>query len=270
MRKTRPAKDDNAEKKAKAERLVKARYEAGFAGAVSAAKHFNWPENNYKAHEAGRNGFGPADAKKYSTAFRVRLPWLVLNEPPMREPGIVPLGQEFPPDPDPDGPATIGSQTGVRGIPPGAVPQIDVRAGMGGGGVTLLSEGVPGKNGATFSADQVRDYWRLPGEVVQGMGLKLADIAILPVQGDSMATTLMEGDYVLVDTKHRLPSPDGVYALGDEFGGIVVKRLEVVAQREDDTIVRVISDNPRHAPKERQLSEMYIVGRVLRKFGIIG
>lgn len=85
-----------------------------------------------------------------------------------------------------------------------------------------------------------------------------------------MATTLIEGDFVLVDIRHRLPSPDGLYALGDEFGGIIVKRLEVASGRDDETIVRVISDNPRHAAKERPLSELNIVGRVLRKFGNVG
>ena len=47
--------------------------------------------------------------------------------------------------------------------------------------------------------------------------------------------------------------------------------LEIASgPREDDPLVRVISDNPRHAAKEWRLSEMHIIGRVLRKFGVIG
>lgn len=123
--------------------------------------------------------------------------------------------------------ATMGSETGLRGLPEGASPQIDVTAGMGGGGLTLISEGVPGRHGMTFAAEHIRDFWRLPPSLLSALGLQPGDIAIFQVQGDSMQPTLDEGDHVFVDTRHRWPSPDGLYALADMFGGIVVKRLEV-------------------------------------------
>lgn len=165
---------------------------------------------------------------------------------------------------------TIGQETGRRGVPDGTLAQIDVTGGMGGGGLTLVADGVPGKNGMTFAAEHVRDYWRLPPFLLAGMGLKPHDTIVLPVQGDSMLPTLNEGDFVFVDTRHRLPSPDGLYALTDEFGGIVVKRLEILGRREDEVFIRVISDNERHPARERMLSEMRIIGRVVRRFGVIG
>jgi len=171
---------------------------------------------------------------------------------------------------DPDPQATVGSETGRRGIPKDTLAQIDVTGGMGGGGLTIISDGVPGKRGMTFAAENVRDYWRLPTELLAGMGLHPHDIIVIPVQGDSMAGTLNEGDYVLVDTRHRLPSPDGLYALTDEFGGIVVKRLEVLRRTEEDVLIHVISDNERHPSKDRLLSEFQIIGRVVRRFGVIG
>lgn len=170
---------------------------------------------------------------------------------------------------DPDAPPTIGSETGRRGIPRDATAQLDVTAGMGGGGLTIISSGVPGQSGMTFAAEHVRDYWRLPPHMLTGMGLRPHDIVIIPVQGDSMLPTLNEGDCVFVDTRHRLPSPDGIYALTDEFGGIVVKRLEVLGRRDDDVLVHVISDNDRHPAKERLLSDIQIIGRVVRRFGVI-
>jgi hypothetical protein len=182
----------------------------------------------------------------------------------------VPLGEEFNADPDPDEPLTLGSETGRRGTPEDGSAQLDVTAGMGAGGLTIVSDGVPGKHGMTFAAEHVRDYWRLPPQVLAALGLRAPDVTIIPVQGDSMETTLSEGDFVFVDTRHRIPSPDGVYALSDEFGGIVVKRLEMASgPRSEDPIVRIISDNPRHAPKERPLSDVYIIGRVLRRFGVV-
>lgn len=171
---------------------------------------------------------------------------------------------------DPDEAMTVGTETGRRGIPDGTLAQIDVTGGMGGGGLTLVSDGVPGKNGMTFAAEHVRDYWRLPPFLLAGMGLKPHDTIVLPVQGDSMLPTLNEGDFVFVDTRHRLPSPDGLYALTDEFGGIVVKRLEILGRREDEVFIRVISDNERHPARERMLSEIRIIGRVVRRFGVIG
>ncbi|WP_231711130.1 LexA family transcriptional regulator [Xanthobacter dioxanivorans] len=170
-----------------------------------------------------------------------------------------------------DRPMTIGQETGRRGIPDDASAQLDVTAGMGGGGLTVISDGVPGRSGMTFAAEHVRDFWRLPGDVLASLGLKARDVIVVPVQGDSMADTLMEGDFVFVDTRHRLPSPDGVYCLTDDFGGVVIKRLEVASHpRDEEIVVRIISDNPKHPPKDRALSEIQIIGRVLRRFGVVG
>lgn len=165
---------------------------------------------------------------------------------------------------------TIGSETGARGIPSDASAQLDATGGMGGGGLTIVSEGVPGRHGMTFAAEHVRDYWRLPPAVLIALGLAAHDVAILPVQGDSMLPTLNEGDVVFIDTRHRWPSPSGLYAVLDEIGGIVVKRLEVSSPPgAEQQMVTVISDNPRHKPKEWRAEDLFIVGRVLRKFGVV-
>lgn len=203
--------------------------------------------------------------------------FLGVKEWALRAPLLQSVEPDLPPDfgaaeeASADSQMTIGSETGRRGVPVDASAQLDVTAGMGGGGLTIISEGVPGRSGMTFAAEFVRDFWRLPHEVLAALGLKAADVIIVPVQGDSMSETLIEGDYVFVDTRHRLPSPDGIYCLTDDFGGLVVKRLEVVSRpRDDEVMVRVISDNPRHEPKERMLSELRIIGRVLRRFGVVG
>lgn len=189
--------------------------------------------------------------------------------PPPRE---LTYTNDDPAAPDPiedDELRTAGEYTGRRGIPDDASAQIDVTAGMGGGGVTIVADGVPGKSGMTFSAEHISDYWRLPTSVLSAMGgLKPSDLIFVPVQGDSMLPTLSEGDVVIVDTRHRWPSPDGIYALNDAFGGIVVKRLEVTSRPGDEEqMVDVISDNERHPRRAWRLEEIRIVGRVLRKFG---
>lgn len=175
------------------------------------------------------------------------------------------------PDPiDPDAVHTWDANEGPRGIPPDASAQIDVTAGMGGGGVTIVAEGVPGKSGMTFSNDVISDYWRLPSALVAALNIRARDIAVIGVQGNSMSPTLEEGDFVFIDTRHRWPSPDGIYALADEFGGIIVKRLELSSRPgSQDKTVRIISDNPKHEPKEWGLDEIQIIGRVMRRFSTV-
>ena len=40
---------------------------------------------------------------------------------------------------------------------------------------------------------------------------------MIDTTGDSMAPTMMSGDRVIVDTGHKTPSPDGLYAIRDTF-----------------------------------------------------
>lgn len=189
--------------------------------------------------------------------------------PPREELTYTDEDPSLPPTMDPDRPMTAGEHTGFVNMPGDASPQIDVTAGMGAGGLTIVADGVPGRAGMTFSAEHVSDYWRIPGPILTSMGgVKPTDVAFIPVQGDSMLPTLLEGDVVVVDTRHRWPSPDGIYALTDAFGGIIVKRLEMTSRPgEEEKLVNVISDNPRHPVRTWRLDELRIVGRVVRKFG---
>jgi transcriptional regulator with XRE-family HTH domain len=87
-------------------------------------------------------------------------------------------------------------------------------------------------------------------------------LLVLGTSGDSMAPTLTTGDRVIIDTGHKSPTPDGLYAIRDTFEGIVVKRLQMVRSAQPAR-VKIISDNPNHATEEVQLSELEIVGKVL-------
>lgn len=71
--------DEKRERELRAARLVVARKRAKLGGATLLAARFGWNVNTYKAHEAGRNGFGIADARAYAKAFGVSLPWLYFN-----------------------------------------------------------------------------------------------------------------------------------------------------------------------------------------------
>lgn len=255
----------------RSENLRAARIAAGFKSTDEVAKRLSMSPSTYRAHENGQNDFDGNQALRYAKLFKTTAAKLMFGN----DFKPIPFTETFDPDEpeapmDPDAPMTVGEHTGARGIPIGSTVQLDVTAGLGAGGVMLESSGVPGKYGMTFAAEHVRDYWRLPPAVLGALGVRSDDIVFFPVQGDSMQPTLMEGELVIVDTRHRWPSPDGIYALTDSFGGIVVKRLSVVSKPADEEqMVEVISDNPRHAPKTWRAEEIRIIGRVVRKFGIV-
>lgn len=70
---------ERREREERAKRLVWARKQAGFRGPRAVAERFGFNENNYKAHEAGRNGFSAAIGDMYADAFGVSRKWLYLN-----------------------------------------------------------------------------------------------------------------------------------------------------------------------------------------------
>lgn len=147
------------------------------------------------------------------------------------------------------------------------IPEIDLVAGLGAGGFVATEQ--TSVNGITFAKEAVRDHWRLPSWMLNRMNVQPRHVAAFPAQGDSMAPTIDDGDVVFIDTRHRVPSPPGVFALADEFGGVIVKRLEVVSRPGDEAItVSVSSDNPRHQTRELYLSEIHIIGRYIGRFTI--
>lgn len=262
--------------KTRGDRLKFLRAKAGYRSARAAADALDIPVSTYNAHErAGQPGgrdFDETDAAKYARAFDGSMLWLYhgRGDPDGHLDSMEVASDDKPIDPD--APMTVNEFTGRRGVPKDASAQLDVTGGLGAGGMLITSEGVPGKSGMTFAGEHIRDYWRIPPEMLSSMGLRPHDIVIMPVQGDSMTPTINEGDCVFVDTRHRLPSPDGLYAITDEFGGLVVKRLEVIGRTDDDDIeVSIISDNSaKHPAKPRRLSDMRIIGRIIRRFGVIG
>ena len=160
----------------------------------------------------------------------------------------------------------LSDEASANGSFSNAIAEIDLTAGLGGGGLAIV-ERTADKHGMTFAKEVVRDHWRLPDWLLNRMNAKARHLAAFPVQGDSMEPTLSDGDVIFVDTRHRAPSPDGIYALADEFGGVIVKRLEVTSRPGDEIVnVAIISDNARHRTRELTLPEIHIIGRYVGRF----
>lgn len=150
----------------------------------------------------------------------------------------------------------------------GLIDQIDTMAGLGGGGLTITENTTA--NGITFHKEVVHDHWRVPASILSRLGATPAQIKAFPSQGDSMWPTIMDGDVVFADTRHRVPSPPGVYVLADQFGGVIVKRLEVISRPNDEMVlVRISSDNKKHLDQELTLDEIQIIGRYVGRFTVM-
>ena len=145
------------------------------------------------------------------------------------------------------------------GPAPGQVPELDTRAGLGGGGLPAREVRKEGRYADPLKAEG----WLFPASFVrEQLHASAARLLVLDTTCDSMAPTIMSGERVIVDTGHKTPTPDGLYAIRDTFQCIVVKRLQVLRSSRP-TRVRVISDNPNHPSEEAPLGEVEIVGKVL-------
>jgi hypothetical protein len=143
-----------------------------------------------------------------------------------------------------------------HGPVPGQVPELDTRAGANAGSVRDLRK--------RRRADPVKsEGWLFPPSFVREQLHTSADqLLVIEANGDSMAPTIMSGDRVIVDTGHKTPTPDGLFAIRDTFAGIVVKRLQLLRSAQPPR-VKIISDNPKHATEELLLTELEVVGKVL-------
>jgi transcriptional regulator with XRE-family HTH domain len=145
------------------------------------------------------------------------------------------------------------------GPPPGQIPELDTRAGLGGGGLPAREVRKDGRHADPLKAEG----WVFPDSFVrEQLHTYTGRLLVIETNGDSMAPTVMSGERVVIDTGHRTPTPDGLYAIRDTFESIVVKRLQVLRATRPAR-VKIISDNPNHPSEEMPLVELEVVGKVL-------
>lgn len=260
------------------DRLRLARENAGYNSARSAALAIGVNPSTYGAHENGQNNFKTKDAVFYARCFGVSSAWLLTGTPTVGEDLNAGYGLDRPInlDIENDVPESLASlkEQGVEPLRPSQgrtfadgnrgnkIAEIDLVAGMGGGG--LAATEISSHKGISFHSEVVRAHWEMPQWVLQKLNVKANNVACFPCQGDSMSPTITDGDVIFIDTRHRVPSPPGIYAIADEFGGVVIKRLEVISKpRDEEVMVRVSSDNPHYRDKELLLNEISILGRYI-------
>jgi phage repressor protein C with HTH and peptisase S24 domain len=223
------------------ERLKEARARL-FKSARQAAIKYHWAPSTYAAHENGQNDFGPEDAKRYGRALKTNAGWLLTGD---GSPGWAQVESEhFDDEPRPES----------------GILEIDVRAGLGGGG---SMEGHEVRHDGDYADPVKPEAWHFPARFMRDeVRASESQVIILETDGDSMEPTIGSGERIIVHTGMKTPSPDGIFALRDTFGNIIAKRLQVLRKGEPPRVL-IISDNKAHATEEVGLDEITIVGRVL-------
>jgi phage repressor protein C with HTH and peptisase S24 domain len=144
--------------------------------------------------------------------------------------------------------------------PQDGILEIDVRAGLGGGGSMDHREV---RHDGDYADPVKPEAWKFPSRFMRDeLRAPESQVIILETDGDSMEPTIGSGERIIVHTGMKTPSPDGIFALRDTFGNIIAKRLQVL-RKGDPPRVLIISDNKAHATEEVGLDEIHIVGRVL-------
>lgn len=149
-----------------------------------------------------RRGTIPIDeCISLSVSHGVSLDWLILGHG-AREPDSTPS--------EPQG-MVASTLLGERLC---AVPLYDIEAAAGAGRV--------------LEAEEVASRLYLPAEQLAEYRLEPANVVGVRVSGDSMETTLTDGDWVLVDRSDRPERPEGVFLLRVE-DALRIKRVQRVA-----------------------------------------
>jgi phage repressor protein C with HTH and peptisase S24 domain len=153
-------------------------------------------------------------------------------------------------------------------FPRDAMIELSPRGGAGNGEIaaTALTREIDGVS----EVDAIRpDYWRFPQRFLnETLRRSATALIVIECEGDSMKPTLAPGERVWVDTSHRIPSPDGIYALRDRFDNIIVKRVQLDETGENPMLL-IISDNDMHPTSRRGLDEVHIVGKVVGGFRML-
>ena len=154
------------------------------------------------------------------------------------------------------------SEAQIQGEAKGAsehVPELALRSEIG---AAAHSKPRTRKDGRHNERIKAEDWVFPPSFITNQLHASARNLLVIEVEGDAMAPTIMSGDKVIVDTGHKTPSPDGLYAIRDSFENVIVRRLQVLRAAQPSR-VKVISDNPRHAAEELPLGEIGIVGKAL-------
>jgi len=163
------------------------------------------------------------------------------------------LWGRFPGTEMPDSGQRSAAEPALRGV-----PELDTRAS------TASAAGKRSVRREGRHTDPVmNEQWVFPASFVrEQLHSSVERLLVVQCEGDSMAPTIASGERVVIDTEHKTPSPDGLYAIRDPFDSVIVRRLHVLRSSKPAS-VKVISDNQKNPSEEIPLNDIEVVGKVL-------
>jgi len=147
---------------------------------------------------------------------------------------------------------------------PGAIPELDAKAGAGEGAVgevMVLSMG-----DGTISAHKIVDEWLLPAAYLREAVRNPNQAIVMSIEGDSMTPNYMPGDRVIIDLSQDRLEADGVYLISYDYRHPQVKRLQSVPLSMPPRVL-IISDNASYQPFEVEVDLLRIHGKVCAYVG---
>jgi len=200
--------------------------------------------------------------EKIATATRISLSSFLAQRGGSRDFDRVPLDEDWRSTSDSDGEGY--DRDSYSPTIPGAIPELDAKAGAGEGSVGEVMV-LPMGNG-TISAHKILDEWRIPPSYLREAVANPERAIVLGIQGDSMMPNYAPGDRVVIDlTVHELRA-DGVYLISDGFSEPQIKRLQRVMFAVPPRC-RIISDNPSYEAQEIEVDGVKILGKVAAYVG---
>lgn len=207
---------------------------------------------------------GPSQESMAGAAkfLRVNVHWLATGDGQPELPGLV--GSY---DPDTDerrGVSTTGK--GRHKLTPGAIAEIDVRAGMGGGGFSAITQVNDEGAAESYAADRVKAEWLMPSEFVRNeMGVTFGHTEIVMAEGDSMEPDIRSGDRLVIDRRRQSVNQGGIFCVRDG-DDLIIKQVELVRPVDDPPRIKCSSRNEKYAPFELTLDgSAEVIGRVAGK-----
>jgi phage repressor protein C with HTH and peptisase S24 domain len=232
------------------------------------AKHFQINRVSVAQWEGRGNSPEPAKIPELARLLTTTSDWLIkgIGSPPqagdIREIRAEPLDENYHPAPDQDGEGY--DRENYEPKIPGAIPELDAKAGGGEGAVGEVMV-LPVGTG-TISAHKIIDEWLIPPSYLREAVANPDRAIVLGVQGDSMSPNYNPGDKVVIDlTEHELRA-DGVYLISDGHSEPQIKRLQRIMFTVPPKC-RIISDNPSYGAQEVDIDGLRIMGKVAAYVG---
>lgn len=228
------------------------RWAAERVGAMSAAQLARLVGNEEPTARSNLNGtrtFSRAAAIRYGEKLGVPWAWLLEgNRDGMDfgEPSHLSLREDAQHWPYPDS-KTISGTVEIQGKEFTSIPRFDASLSAGPG--SIMGEQPEPLGHHLIETQWLRAVTRAAPE----------QLAILQVDGDSMETTLMDDDWVLIDRTQLRLNRTGIYAL-QVNDTAWVKRIELDLETK---LIQLISDNPKYPIRRLPEDELSVLGRVV-------